>query len=295
MPNQPQNSIPLPAPQTTRPEIDRKPAIRTMKSDIEEMFKTTKPSLIKIVGQEVSRAEVRQEKKEQKKYLAIVALGVAMLAILAGASYYFLPQEQEPATPVRVAPPAPFFATEASRTISVRVQDRTQFIRLLADSMQEREREGIIKRVILKIQDGSQERFAIFSDFFGLWRIAPPQDLLPQVEPPLMTFIYYGGDGARLGLAVKVRDLDRALAGMLQWESSLLRDVQPLFFDEKPETVLSSFEDRTYRNIDWRYLKLSRGKDFGIGYAVFPARSLLVITTSKEAMETAINRLFEAR
>ncbi len=82
---------------------------------------------------------------------------------------------------------------------------------------------------------------------------------------------------------------------MLSWEPGLLRTFTPFFFDEKVNSVIAPFEDRTYRNIDWRYLKLSQDKDLGIAHAVFPAGNILIITMSKEAMETTINRLFDAR
>lgn len=266
-----------------------------MKSDIEEMFKSSKPSLIKIISRETERGPILQEKGDLKKYYYAVS-GLAVLALIGAAGYWLFTQEGEVVAPVKLVPPVPFFATETSRTIGIKIQDRTQFIRLLEDSMFEREREGIVKRVLIKVQDGPQERFATFSDFFStLWRIVLPQNLLAQIESSPMVFIYYGRDGARLGLAAKVRDPDRTLGAMLSWESSLLRDLQPLFFGERPETVISLFEDRTYRNIDWRYLKLSQAKDFGIGYVVFPARNLLVLATGKEPMEVAVNRLFEAR
>ena len=68
-----------------------------------------------------------------------------------------------------------------------------------------------------------------------------------------------------------------------------------LFFGDEIKPLTSNFEDRTYRNIDWRYIKLSQEKDVGFGYTVFSAGNILVVTTSKAAMEEAINRLFDAR
>lgn len=292
MPEDTRNTIlpPNPVQNTNR---DRRPAIRTMKSDIEEMFKTVKPSLVKIVGQEAAVARSREERVGAKRYYTIALAGLAVLVLLAGGAYVFLYRETPAvSTPPKLVTPAPFFATETSRTISVKVQDRAQFIRLVEDSMREQEREGTVKRIIIKVQDGEHERFATFADFFGFWRIVPPRNLLAQTEPPLMVFIYYGKDGSRIGLATKVRDLDRAQGEMLLWESTMLRDIQPLFFNVKPDTILALFEDRTYRNIDWRYLKLSQGFDFGIGYVTFPARNIMLLATSKEAMETVISRLF---
>ncbi|MBI2640845.1 MAG: hypothetical protein HYW91_03115 [Candidatus Sungbacteria bacterium] len=265
-----------------------------MKSDIEEMFKSSRPSFIKIVSRETERGPIRQEKIDFRKYY-YAAAGLIAIVLAGITGYWLLSQEEVLETPAKLIPPAPFFATETSRTISIKMQDRAQFIRLMEDSLQEFEREGTMKRILIKVQDGPQERFATLADFLTLWRITPPPNLLLQTEPPFMVFIYYGRSGSRIGLATRARDLDRVLGEMLLWEPSLLRDFQQLFFGERPETILSLFEDRTYRNIDWRYLKLSPDKDFGLGHTLFPARSLLVIATGKDALETAINRLFEAK
>lgn len=265
-----------------------------MKSDIEEMFKTTKPSLIKIVGQEAARAEVRKEKSGNTKYYLLAGGIILIVAALVAIAYGFLPRKSGEMIPAKLIPPAPFFATETSRTISVKSSDRVGFLRLMDDAVLEREREGVVKRLLVKIQEGAGEKFLGFADFFSFWRINPPPNLLLQIGQPFMVFAYGGSGGGKMGLAVRVRDQDRALREMLLWEPSLLRDLGPLFFGEKPELVLAPFEDRTFRNIDWRYLKLSQEKDLGIGYTIFPARGLLIITVGRETMETAISRLFEA-
>ena len=134
-----------------------------------------------------------------------------------------------------------------------------------------------------------------------------------------MPFLYHGGGETHLGIAVKTRDTARTFRDLLLWESSLAVDLLPLFngLNVKPTDAL--FEDRTYRNIDWRFLRLSTietpsvesgttttssdlplaelgpKKDIGLGHAVFPARNIAVVTTSKEAMETVIGRLFDSR
>ena len=85
------------------------------------------------------------------------------------------------------------------------------------------------------------------------------------------------------------------LRDFIQWEPLLPIAFRPFFFDEKPEGLIAPFQDRSYRNIDWRYIKLSEEEDLGIGYAIFPAKNLLVVATSKETMEIVINRLFEGK
>jgi len=274
-----------------------------MKTDAEELIKTTKPSLIQTLGRETRplNPNARPAKKLPVRAVAILAI---VILLLGGGGFLFFRAVSSTQAPVknktgttlaRVTPPPAYFATETSRTISVKKQDRQEFARLMNDAWHEKEREGTVKRIIIKVQDGPNERFATLTDFFDLWRVAPPQELLDLADQNLMTFIYTGASGNRVGFAIRARDTERMFAAMLRWEPSLLAQITSLFFDERTDTIVAPFEDRTYRNIDWRYLKLSQDKDLGIGYGVFPVGNVFLFTTSKESAETAINRLFDAR
>jgi hypothetical protein len=77
-------------------------------------------------------------------------------------------------------------------------------------------------------------------------------------------------------------------------EPSLARDLQPLFLGLLPPPTLAPFENRSYHNIDFRYLAMDAEGRRGIGYVYLSAKRLLIITTSAEAMTRAIERLFEA-
>lgn len=273
----------------------QRPAIRTMKSDVEQIFKSTKPSLLQIISQESTQAPAIKSRGVLRANRLFNVGIVTLVVVLLGATAYFIFQPRAPAAPLKLIPPAPLFATESSRTISADTKNSTAFLRLIEDASRETERQGTVKRIIIKLQDGPTARFATLADLFQFWKIAPPPNFLGELGTSLMTFFYFGTDGARFGIAVPTKDADRTLASLLSWEPQILADISPLLFDEKPEVVVAPFEDRTYRNIDWRYLKLSSSRDLGIGYLVFPAKNILVLTTSKEAMETIINRMFDAR
>ncbi len=281
------------------PPSGRKPAIRTMKSDVEELFKTTKPSLIQLIGQEAGAKKFEKEegrKNSKKIYFYTAALMAILIALGVSTYLLFFKNQPEPTPAIKLVPPAPLFATETSRTISVKTDNKAQFLQLVEDSMRETEREGSIKRLIIKLQDKSgKERFATIKDFFNFYRINPPARLLEALNDNAMFFIYNEPGGNRIGFALGTRDPNRTWRDFISWENSLLSDFQPLFFGEKPEVVIAPFEDRTYHNVDWRFLKLSPEKDLGIGYTIFSAKNILLITTGKGAMETAINRLFESR
>lgn len=283
------------------PADGRKPAIRTMRSDAEELFKTTKPSLLQMIGTQQAPAAVPQRKASRMPLFLV--LGILLLVGVGGGVFFVIqrmgarttaqPGRSAPVS-VRTAPP-PLFATESSRTITVKRQDRAEFLRLMEDTGKEAEREGTVKRLIIMLRDGPQEYPATLSDFFALWRITPPASLTERLDQNLMTFLYQGKTGNRLGFAVRTREPERTFADMLSWEPSVLAGITPLFFDERADAIAAPFEDRTYRNIDWRYLKLSQERDLGVGYAVFPVGNVFILTVGKEGMETVINRLFDAR
>ena len=89
------------------------------------------------------------------------------------------------------------------------------------------------------------------------------------------------------------RNIGQTFAGMLGWENSIQRDLEVFFLGEKITPVIAPFADRTFKNIDYRYLKI--GPEIGIGYFIFSAKNYLVLSTSEEALQIVINRLFEAR
>lgn len=239
---------------------------------------------------------------DNKRFFFVV--GIILVAVISAGWWYVSGTREEPeARPSRPSAPAPLFTTESSRTITVKHLDRLQFFRLLEDSLKEQELFGTTKRIIVKIQmpdlptgqAGGTERFATFADFVDFYRLSPPKNLAQFLGGPLMVFVYYGENGSRLGLAAKTSDSDRTMLSMFSWESSLALDFRSLFFGAQFGEITGEFEDRTYRNIDWRFLKSPRTENLGIGYMIFPARDVLVITTSKEALEKAIDKLFEAK
>lgn len=302
--NMPAAEPPKPSPQAPPPaKIDnsaqiKSPAIRTMKSDLDRLFKTAPPS----VAQRITKpgyVNPATQKAHQNAGVYVI-LGVILVLLIATGSglYYFWDSIFPPPAPIEIRkaiPPAPFFATESSRTVDIPKTDRQRFIKLMADSMKEFERDGTMKRILVKLSDASGEYFINMRDFLDFYQIVPPENLAKRLSANLMIFVYSASSGTRLGFAIKTNDANRTLRDMLDWEPSMRVDFTPLFFGVKLAPVSLTFEDRSYHNIDWRYLKLSSDTDIGIGYGVFPAKNLLIIGTSKELMETTIGRLFDAK
>lgn len=309
---------------------DEKPSpinIRTMTSDIDALLKTGKPSISQIITKETPATDQRSANRPIPGAIPparprnigplVIVIGIILIAGLIGGGIWYLlpttetgpkisgpsdtntptpvgtPTPQTPPVPPLGPPPAPLFNTDASRTITIPDNDRTVFLKLVTDTLQEPERTGTIKRILIKLQKGQAEHYANITEFFDLWHIAPSQNLLRYFEPSFTFFVYYGQDGPTIGFAAKTRDQNRTLSDLFFWEQSMITDLAPFFFQEQikqPDPPL--FEDRTFSNTDWRYIKLSSQKDLGIGYMVFQANHLVVVTTSKISMENIIKRLY---
>jgi len=278
----------------------REPAIRTMKSDVSEYFKKSKPSLTKLVGMEVAEnPPERTSKRKQKTFL--VAGAVVGIFLLSALAFFFLggnafKNGEEGILPARPDEPLPLFAVENSRTIEADTANQLSFLRLIEGVARTKGRRETFEHLILKLHDGPQERFATLTDFFTLYRIEPPPNTFTYAEGPVMLFFYHDADAENhFGFATKSRDPERTLRDLLIWESSLAGDILSLFFTQNPEPARTMFEDRTYRNIDWRFLSLSQENDLGIGHVVFLAKNVVVLTTSEAAMKKVIDRLFDSR
>ena len=282
------------------PEKTSNPAIRTMKTDIDALFRTRKPTISQMIGKaEESVSLSRFEESRRRRVFFLILTGASILALAAGVFVFFFapslnpfsPKESVPAASPSASPPT-FFSVDATRQIAGDTANRPSLLRAVETAVLEKQQDKSITALNILLRDGPNERVAALDDFFGIYRIEAPLELLNWLEGLPMIFILHTDAGSRLGIAIKAKDADRALSTMLVWELTLPLEFNPLFFNEPAETTARAFEDRSYRNIDIRFLPLSKEKDIGIGYALFPAGNIVVITTSEGALHAAIDRLF---
>ena len=287
------------------------PALRTMKSDLEELTKSTvRPPALTTASENleaktktqggttltVSAVARPKPSRAAKKVAIFISAGTFLILLLAVGLYFYSREETVQVPQVTTPPPPPqqapvFFATEASITLTLTPQDRQGFLRALEKESSDAGRPGTVKRLTVKLLDGPQERLLTLADFLEILESQPPPQLLENMDPYVSLFVFYGGGGGRIGLVAKTRDGNRALRDLYLWENTLWSSFQSLFFGKEQDIKTDEFKDRIYKNIDWRFLGVSSQEDLGIGYTVFPARGVLIITTGREAMETIISRL----
>lgn len=273
----------------------KEPGIRTMKTDIAEYLKETKPSLLSILTKEMKRDSTQEpgyKLKTKPRWLPLLG-ALAMLILLAGGGYWIVARfGAEGNGGEIIAPPKLVFASEKTKTVLTR--DANDLMRNLQILGEELERDGIITKLDMRTRD--QESAVLFTaeTFLNSIGAKPPFEFYANHSKTLHPFLYSDRGIPRFGILLMSRNNARSLQEMLSWEPTIQRDLEPLFLGQLPESAIGVFTDKQYRNINYRFLPLSRSEDFGIGYFLFDVKKYLVITTSEKAIEVVISRLFEA-
>ena len=277
------------------------PKIRTMKSDIDEYMKEAKPSLIQILTKQV---EIQPQPLDTGgrefpwKTILVSVGGVAIIGVVGwiGYQYLFVPPGVQPKTPVvkkEEQVPASTIAVEKTDIITV-FPNLLSFQQSLFAAAQNVERTGSFKRIVIMVRgEGGKTHHLTPRELFGILNINPPQQMGDSLVNSFFFYVYYASAGPRAIIIAPSRNIGRTFAGMLGWENSIQRDLEILFLGEKTSPVIAPFVDRTFKNIDYRHLKI--GAEIGIGYFLFSAKNYLVLATSEEALQLVINRLFEAQ
>lgn len=287
------------ADQENNPNAEGKktPNIRTMGSDVSEYAKTKKLSQVSIAAEELQRPTISEISENSSRHTTNVILTVlgslAVIAVIAAVGFYFyyniLPNSKPEETKLATAV---YFSSEKLETIALAPEDILA-LKFIASS-QNTEPNNTIKRIaVLLANDAGVQAPISAKDFFRLLRIPAPTLIAGNSD--IMLFFYYQDGVARAGFLIPIRDEAIAFQTMLSWEASIQKDLSPLFLQELPETASASFEDKIFKNINYRFMKLSQAKDFGIGYFLFPSKHYLVLTTSEKSLQSVITRLFEAK
>lgn len=275
----------------------KEPAIHTMKSDMAEYLKKAKPSLVSLLTKQ-SQADALKgtyplEKKSSAKILlilfaVIVILGAAFIA------YLYLWPKTSPLPPVSPPPSSSIFF-ESSEEVSIN-DDKRSLAEVLAQAGTKQQKIGTFRRIIVRTKVGAETTSVIEAQkFFQVLGGKTPRSLAPALGGAPQFFIYQQSSGPRFGIILETTNPQAALAVFKSWEPAMQNDFDPIFLGHSPPASFDTYRDMTYKNIDIRYLKMDAASDYGLGYLYFPARNLIIISTSEEALRLTINRLFENR
>lgn len=277
------------------PEGKQRPAIRTMRSDVSEFLKTSKPSLVSLLTRQAEANQPQSARHGEILPLKFIALGIGALLVIIGGAIVFLKFSTAPpvpAAPETPAPPPDIFYEETDEIIITPA--RQDFLDALKKAGRTDRPAGSFTRLVIRTKTRDASLLLDFQEFLNIFGANAPSDFVDGAGGLPQFFIHQGNSGPGLGVIVEAKNPARAMQGLLSWEPSMERDLEALFLGSSPPANLKPFQDLTYRNIDFRYHKPENGQDSGVGYLYFPAKRRIIIATSEESLRLIIQRFFAA-
>lgn len=276
---------------TGEPNQGREPAIRTMRSDISEFLKTTKPSLVSLLARQAQWEEYHPAPAYHPWRWII--LGVVLALLIGGVGLWYLRPGSvaSPAVTPSATPPPFFFAENTTETVIA--DSRTALFAALNTSANDPA--GSFRRFILRTKNGDRREILGIERLMALAGGHLPPAFTETATGPPQFFRYRSAAGSQFGLIVESWSPPRALEALIVSEPTLALNLSFLFTGAPPPTSFAPYQDIAYKNISFRFLKLDPNADRGVGYLLFPARRLMVMATSEEALRAVIDRLFETR
>lgn len=273
--------------------------IRTMKSDISEFLKDTKPSLIQMITAEEPRRiaeEIEEDERPKRRPAGLIAL-IGVLMLLLGAGGFFAYRLLRPATTqeATLKIPQPLFSVEKSSTVRITSRESATPYEKSLNRGDVSDRSGSITRIIpLFSEDSAATRALSAVEFLAAADIRLPSKAVSRLEGSYMPILFRLGQSWRQGLILKISDRQRVFEALLEEEPSMAQHWASLFPNRLPPTRIVPFEDREYRNVGYRILPLDPSSDVQLAYGFFSAKNYLIVTDSEEAFRAVINRLFQA-
>ncbi len=277
----------------TRPAI-----IRTMQSDLARATAEAGPARTAAIERMPPHGESGTPAAPHARFSPKIIAVIALLLMAIGAPAIFLWLDRRNSTPPPLLPPAPegfiFFDRTSEHAISPSREDLASAIESAGSAALPR---GSFSRLVLRRRSDPGPS-PIFSsrELFEAIGAHPPPELASMLTRPPQLFIHTASSGPEIGVMVEAEDSNGLARVLTDWEPTMLEDFRPLIPSATATTgPPTTFETKSYRNIEYRYRAPGPDETTGIGYLYFPVRSIILISTSEETMHQTLNRLFEQR
>lgn len=319
-------SAPRPAPLPSIPPVTKPvPAaapIHTYKSDFSDKAKETGASKISILAAEqnaLGRAAPVALKTPKKSYTLLIA-GAVLLILAGGASIYFAFAFVTGHPPVIVAPSVPslIFADERVELHGTSAELRSGLAELSNHPLSD----GGVAVAYVTYSTTTEKGKTITLPAAGgalisAMGLPAPQILLRNIDPASTVGVVHAGSETRPFFIFRVGSFERTFAGMLDWESTMGRDlalfypaypevaVEPLPFETTAATSTTnvasmpfsafslSFADDIVDNQDVRVLRDASGRSLLLyGYR---DKETLIVARDEAAFSELLKRLASTR
>ncbi len=270
------------------------PNIRTLKTDAEIFMKEKNISSLDIARSAYAAGGGYVLEPPRFSIYKIIAFS-AVIVILLGTGGYFIYKfwSQMPRSPViEISKPYPqFFPVEDERVLEFSEAVPGTLLETLKTELGKSLRfDTVIHFQIKLIKNLGGEHFLESAEFIKTLKWRPPQAFLDNTLPEFNPLIIYGQESKSLGVIFKVKNFERALASLFDWERTMHLDFAPFLSQEDLKNISRfSFQDEIIKNNDARVLKNAQGKII-LGYVIFN-KQYVIISTSHEGLETILSRL----
>ncbi len=282
--------------------------LHTLKSDLQEIVRVKKVSLISAVALEQDkrrgseRAEARVAPRRSGRVFGVLfASGLLVILGLAALfGVYTIMRERIGTTPAATQSSSILFA-ETTASLPLTDLSPIELKRLLAQVRIGAETTlgsitNIVPVVSVRDESGVEVQSpAVLGEFLAALGTHAPPDLIRALGNEFFLGLHTVDENAPI-LVIPVVSYERAFAGMLAWESTMNADLSP-FFTPLPDQATGpgglpqkrQFEDLVMRNYDVRALKDDAG---GIElYYSFPTKNILIIGESPYSFTEILSRL----
>lgn len=274
----------------------RKVGIKTYRDYAAEELKKGGGTLTKMIVQERDR-EREQKRHSPKNTKNILVTALAILFVLAGAgvvvlSFFLVSQKQDEITEKNsfVVNAQPLIISDFRKEIYIDDPTLAKLTRAVDAEVESTTIPvGSIKHVYF-VQDGEDVPKELVTAG-GLLRdlnTQAPSALLRTFDADFM-YGFYSSTEVSPFLLFKVGSFNTAYAGMLEWERTIIQDVDNLFTQDLSDTNRSVFEDIVLYNTDVRVLLDEQGEVI-FGYGFLQDKTSLVIFDNRLTLREVITR-----
>jgi len=314
-------------------ENQKRPIIRTYKSDVEETIQAGHLSSINMAISQSNRmmkgletATIEEKKKKINKNILIISLVLIIGGALAILVPYFLVQkENSPKTaPPSSVPSGAIMTADTEEKINIKDINLNRVSTTLKERVEQSSITlGQIKNIFLTEGEGTNEKVITSDKFLTLIKADLPPEIERTLKPKYM-FGMYNFNGNQEFLILKVGSYDTTFSGMLAWETDLWNNFKELFDLQSRESIIPTnssatttqninkqssstipatnnnlfignkkFQDATFFNKDCRVVKDDSGKIILL-YSIIDENTV-VITTSTNTLKEILARVSKAR
>ncbi|MFQ6083747.1 MAG: type IV pilus assembly protein PilM [Candidatus Aminicenantia bacterium] len=197
-----------------------------------------------------------------------------------------MPGEEEEKLLPAIEIPLSFILVEETRILEV--QEMVEVPDIFVQVLKEKLEEGINTRVL--IRDLKENKFFALREFLESFGVKAPGEFYDKISGEFTLFVHSQEEGKRIGFVAKIKEKEKLIELLKDWELTMEKDFENLFVligKEKP-ALIPYFKSTDYKGTIIRYQTFSR-QDLGICYSLF--NDYFVFTSSFESIKKALDVL----